>query len=97
MFIANQENLKLNGKDQLLVCADYIILLGKDISTYYKQKESTTFVSNKEDGIEAHTEDTKHIFVSREQHVGQHRNRQAAYKPFESMARFKYFGRRPTN
>ena len=41
-------------------------------------KESTTFVSNKEGGIEAHTEDTKHISVSREEHVGQHRTRQTA-------------------
>jgi hypothetical protein len=54
-------------------------------------------VSNKEVGIESRTKETKHIFMSREQNVGQYRTTQIAYKPFESVAKFKYLGRRPTN
>jgi hypothetical protein len=60
LFEANQERVRLNGKHQLLVCADDIILLGKD----RLQTKATALFADRELRPEEHAEDTTLIFMS---------------------------------
>jgi len=54
---ANQQRLKWNMTHQLLVSADGVDLLGKDIDTIKKNTEVLLFIS-KHIGLEANTEKT---------------------------------------
>jgi hypothetical protein len=58
----NQVGLKLNGTDQLLVCADDVNLLRDNINTIKKYAEAL-IGANKEFGLEVNTEKTKYTHM----------------------------------
>jgi hypothetical protein len=64
----NQVGLKLNGTHQLLTYAEEVNLLGDNIDTVKKNKETLIYVS-REVGLEINIEKTE--FLSHHQNVGQ--------------------------
>jgi hypothetical protein len=58
-----QVELKLNGTHQLLPYADYVNLLGDDIHTINKNRESVNYATE-EVGLEVNIEKTKCMLVS---------------------------------
>jgi hypothetical protein len=70
---ANQEGLKLNATNQLLVYADDVNILGGSIRAIKKNTEALV-VTSKEIGLEVNVEKTKYMFMSRDQNAGQNQN-----------------------
>ena len=64
----NQDDIKLNGTNQLLVYADDNIL-GGSVHTIRKNTEAL-LVCSKEIGLEVNADKTKYIFMSRDQNAG---------------------------
>jgi hypothetical protein len=60
---ANQEGLKLNSTQQLLVYADHVNLLGTDIHTIKKNTQDLV-VTSKETDVEVNAEKTKYMVMS---------------------------------
>jgi hypothetical protein len=73
----NKEELELYGTHQLLVYADNINLLGKNINIIKKSTEAILDAS-KEVCLEVYAETTKYMFVSHHQSIGQ--NHYTTYK-----------------
>jgi hypothetical protein len=73
--------LKLNGTHQLLAYADDMNLLGDNIDTIKKNKESL-IDANKETGVEINVEKPKYM-LTRHQNVGQNRGK-------KNVSQFKY-------
>jgi hypothetical protein len=61
--------LKLKGAHQLLAYADDVNLLGDNMDTIKKDKE-TVIDTGKEVGLEINVEKTKYMLLSRHQNVG---------------------------
>jgi hypothetical protein len=61
---------KLNGTHQLLVYADDVNLLGDNINTITKNKE-TLIDTSKKVGLEVNTQKTKYMLLSHHQKAGQ--------------------------
>jgi hypothetical protein len=80
----NQVGLKLNGTHQLLAYADGVILLGNNVFTIKRNKETLIDVS-KMVGLEINVEKTKYMLLSRQQNVGQNRNIKIAIRSFENV------------
>jgi hypothetical protein len=59
----NQVGLKLNGTQQLPVCADDMNLLGDNIDTV-KKNTYNLIITSKEVGLEVNTEKTTYVAVS---------------------------------
>jgi hypothetical protein len=94
-----QENhvvLELNGTHQLLVYADDLNLLGDNIDTAKKNRESL-IGANKEVGLEANTEKTKYMFLSHYKNARKHHDIQIANRFLKNVAQFKYLGTKVTN
>jgi hypothetical protein len=62
--------LKLKGTYQLLAYTDDANQLGENVDTVKKNVE-TLIVASKEVGLEIHVHETKYMFLSRHQNVGQ--------------------------
>jgi hypothetical protein len=92
----NQVGLKLNGTNQLLAYADDVNLLGDNIDTIKKHKETLSDTS-KEVGLEINVDKTKYMLLSRHQKVGQNRDIKIANMSFENVSQFKYLGTTVTN
>jgi hypothetical protein len=60
----------LNGTHQLLAYADDVNLLGDNVDTIKKNKE-TLIDASKEVGLEINVDKTKYMLLSRRQNVGQ--------------------------
>jgi hypothetical protein len=83
----NQVGLKLNETHQLLAYADDVNLLGDNIDTTKKNKETLIDASNRKN-----VEKTKYMLLSRHQNVGQNRDIEIANRSFENVSQFKYLG-----
>jgi hypothetical protein len=92
---ANQEGLKLNGTNQLLVYADNVNILDRSVHAIKKNTEALV-VANKI-GLEVNAEKTKYMVMSREQNAGQNHNIKRDNKSFERLEQFKYLGTALTN
>ena len=66
MIHVNQDGLKLNGKYQLLVYADYVNILGGSVHTI-KENSEDLLVFSKETGPEVNAVKTKYMAMSRDQ------------------------------
>jgi hypothetical protein len=84
-----QVGLKLNGTHQLLVYADDVNLLGDNIETIMKNKE-TLIDACKEIGLEINVDKTKYMLLSRYQNAGRNRDMKPANKSLENVSQFKY-------
>jgi hypothetical protein len=92
----NQEGLKLNGTHQLLAYTDGVNLLGDNIDTIKKNKE-TLIDASKEAGLEINVEKTKYRLLSRHQNVGQYPDIKIANRSFKNVSQFKYLETTVTN
>jgi sorting nexin-29 len=88
---ANQEGLKLSGTHQLLVYADNVNILGISIHAIKKNTEALV-VTSKETGLDVNAEQTKYMFMSRDQNAGQNHNMKIDNKDLERVEQFKYLG-----
>jgi hypothetical protein len=90
--------LKLNVTYQLLICADYVNLLGDNIDTI-KKTTQTLIDASKEVGLEVHTKKTKYeyLLLSRQQNAGENRDIKIGNRCFENVAKFRYLGTTITN
>jgi hypothetical protein len=69
----NQERLELNLLCQLLVCADDVNLLGRNVNST-KRNTGEVLRASKEDHTEADAEKTKHVFIPHYETAGQNNN-----------------------
>jgi len=92
----NEDSLKLNGTQQLLVYADDVIVLGGSLHTV-KENAEALIVASKEIGLEVNAGKTKNVVMSRDQNTGQSHSMETDYSSFERVEEFKYLGTTLTN
>jgi hypothetical protein len=83
----------LNGRNQLLVFADGVNLLGHNINTIKKNTEAS-IATSKEGGLELNTKKT---MLSYRQNARRNHNIEIHNRFFETVAKFNYFGTTVTN
>jgi hypothetical protein len=88
--------LKLNGKHQPLVYADYVNILGGSIHTVNENAE-VLIVASKETGLEVNADKAKYMVMSRGQNAGQSHVMETDNSSFERVEESKYLGTTLTN
>ena len=89
-------NSELNGKHQLLVCADDVDMLRGNLRTV-RENTKIFIKESKENGFEVNCEETKYIITSRHQNVIQNQNIVIGNLLFENVEKFRYLGVTVTN
>jgi hypothetical protein len=79
-----------------LVHADDITLLGDSINTIVENIKTLLGVS-RDVCLEINAQKTKYMIMYRHQNSGQNQNIRIANESFEKVAKFKFFGTKPTN
>jgi hypothetical protein len=87
---------KLDGTHQRLAYADNVNLLGDNIDTIKKNRE-TLIDASKEVGLERNLEKTKYMLLSCHQNAGQHWDIETANRLFENVSQMKYLIMTVTN
>jgi hypothetical protein len=85
-----QEGLKMKGTYQLLAYADDLNILGENIDTIHRTKESLLDAS-KDVGLEVNSEKIKCMLALRKK-AGQKHSIKIANRSFEGVTQFKYLG-----
>jgi hypothetical protein len=73
----------------LCICAQNGNVLGDNIDTTMRNTE-TLIDACKEVGVEVSTEETKYMFLSHHQNLGQNHDMKIANRCFEKVAQFRY-------
>jgi hypothetical protein len=68
----NQDSLKVNSTNELLVYADVVSIFGGNVHTMKKKR--LLLSASKETGLEVNDDKTKYIVMSRDQKAGQNHN-----------------------
>ena len=87
----NRIGLQLNGKDQLLVCANDASMLGENLQTVNENMEIFIKASN-DICLEENSEMTKCMFICHLQNVVENQNIVIGNLSFENVEKFKYLG-----
>ena len=90
----NQDGLKLNGTNQLLVYADNVNILGGSIHTI---KENAKALASKEIGLEVNADKNKCTVMPRDLNAGHSHNMKSDNSSFERVEEFKHLGTTFTN
>ena len=88
--------MKLNGTQQLLVCADDVNMLGGSVHTIKKNAEPLV-VANKETGLEVNADKTKYMVMSKDQNARVSHNIKIDNSAFEKGGRVQIFGNNLNN
>jgi len=87
----NQDGLKLNGTQQLLVYADNVNILGGGIHIL-KENAEAIVAATREIGLEVSADKTKYMVMSRDQNAGRIQSVRVDNNTFERVEVFKYLG-----
>ena len=86
----------MNGKDQLLVYADDVNMLGENLQTI-RENTDIFIKASKDIGLEVNSDKTKYMITSRQQNMVQNQNIVLENLSFEKVEKFKYLGVTVTN
>ena len=92
----NRIGLELNGKQQLLVYADDVNMLGENLQTV-RENAGIFIKASKGISLEVNSEKTKYMITSRPQNVLQNQNIVIGNLSIENVEKFRYLGVTVTN
>ena len=86
----------MNGIHQLLVYADDVNMLGKNLQTIRENTE-ILIKASKDIGLKVYSIKTKYMITSHQQHIIQNQNIATENVSFENVEKFKFLGVTVTN
>ena len=85
----NQDGLKLNGTHKLLVYANDVNILGRNVHTTQENAE-VLVVAGRKSGLEVNADKTKYTVMSWDQNAGRSHSIKTDNSSFERLEEFKY-------